>query len=161
PSLDWDVLNIFDKLHRFLPVGFYYKRFHKPRWMWPLFEHVVRHVAGLGKVDTRHASQIDAGIEHLHTDVCVIGGGRAGIQAANEARGTGAHVVLLERMPRLGGRSLVQDAQLASGEESKLLSEPPVTVHFNTTAFGLYEGNLIGACSDNRFLKIRANQIIV
>src|SRR5437870_12222064 len=33
PSLGFDVLRIFDKLDRFLPVGFYYKRFHKPRWL--------------------------------------------------------------------------------------------------------------------------------
>src|SRR5260370_914834 len=51
PSLTFDVLNVFDKLHRFLPVGFYYKRFHKPRWLWPIFEHVVRHIAGLGRID--------------------------------------------------------------------------------------------------------------
>ncbi|HEV3119200.1 MAG TPA: 2Fe-2S iron-sulfur cluster-binding protein, partial [Gemmataceae bacterium] len=161
PSLDWDVLNIFDKLHRFLAVGFYYKRFHKPRWLWPLFEHVVRHVAGLGKVDAQHVPEMDAGIEHLYADVCVIGGGRAGIQAADEASRSGARVVLLERMPRLGGRLLVQDAQLASGKASKVLSEPRVTVHCNTTAFGLYEGNLIGAASDNCFFKIRAKQIVV
>jgi sarcosine oxidase subunit alpha len=161
PSLDWDVLNVFDKLHRFLPVGFYYKRFHKPRWLWPIFEHVVRHVAGLGKVDAHAGHETDAEIEHLHTDVCVIGGGRAGMQAAAEASGSGARVVLLERMPRLGGRSLLNNAQVAADEESKLLSDSRVTVHCNTTAFGLYEGNLIGACSDNRFLKIRAKDIIV
>src|SRR5262249_3567917 len=54
PSLNFDVLNIFDKLHRFLPVGFYYKRFHKPRWLWPIFEHMVRHIAGLGRIDVDH-----------------------------------------------------------------------------------------------------------
>src|SRR5271167_1975447 len=51
PSLDFDVLRIFDTLDRFLPVGFYYKRFHKPRWLWPIFEQVIRHLAGLGRID--------------------------------------------------------------------------------------------------------------
>src|SRR5438874_5432352 len=40
PSLEFDVLRLFDALDRFLPVGFYYKRFHKPRWLWPIFEHL-------------------------------------------------------------------------------------------------------------------------
>src|SRR5437868_8702988 len=33
PSLNFDVLRVFDKVAAFLPVGFYYKRFHKPRWL--------------------------------------------------------------------------------------------------------------------------------
>src|SRR5438105_5497002 len=45
PSLAWDVLRVFDHCARFLPVGFYYKRFHKPRWLWPFYEHVIRRVA--------------------------------------------------------------------------------------------------------------------
>src|SRR5579871_5017585 len=51
PNLRFDALRILDYLHRFLPVGFYYKRFHKPRWLWPIFERVVRHIAGLGHID--------------------------------------------------------------------------------------------------------------
>src|SRR5215470_14249952 len=47
PSLGFDLLRVFDRLSYFLPVGFYYKRFHKPRWVWPLFERVVRRIAGL------------------------------------------------------------------------------------------------------------------
>src|SRR5437870_6500484 len=53
PSLRWDVLRVFDRFDRFLPVGFYYKRFHRPRWIWPLFEHAVRHLAGLGRIDVQ------------------------------------------------------------------------------------------------------------
>src|SRR5262249_52799446 len=36
PSLSFDVLSILDRLYRFMPVGFYYKRMYKPRWAWPL-----------------------------------------------------------------------------------------------------------------------------
>ncbi|MBI4531716.1 MAG: (2Fe-2S)-binding protein, partial [Candidatus Latescibacteria bacterium] len=41
PSLDHDLLSIVDKLDRFLPVGFYYKTFIRPRWMWPVYEWVL------------------------------------------------------------------------------------------------------------------------
>src|SRR5439155_16242422 len=100
PSLDWDVLNIFDKLHRLLPVGFYYKRFHKPRWMWPLFERVVRHIAGLGRIVVQHVPPLDCRVEHLHVDVCVVGGVSTGMGGALEAAEGGASLVLVDGQPR-------------------------------------------------------------
>src|SRR5438270_12492059 len=71
PSLDFDVLRVFDRFARWLPVGFYYKRFHRPRWLWPLFEHTVRHIAGLGTIDVHAAAAADAEVEHLHAEVGV------------------------------------------------------------------------------------------
>ena len=71
PSLRFDVLRVLDWFDRFLPVGFYYKRFHRPRWLWPLFEHAVRHLAGLGRIDVQHVPRVRADVEHLHTEVCV------------------------------------------------------------------------------------------
>src|SRR5205085_5361814 len=163
PSLGFDALRIFDKLHRFLPVGFYYKRFHKPRWLWPIFEHAVRHVAGLGKIDPHTAPQCHTEVEHLHTEICVIGGWPAGMQAALEAGNAGAQVLLLEKLPRLGGHLLVslQDSKNALPAESTLRASPRVRVLCATTAFGLYEGNLVAAYTGNRLLKIRAKQAIV
>ncbi len=67
PSLNFDVLRIFDTLRSFLPVGFYYKRFHKPRWLWPIFERVVRHVAGLGRIDVHTKPETATDVEHLHS----------------------------------------------------------------------------------------------
>ena len=159
PSLNFDVLRIFDKLDALLPVGFYYKSFHKPRWLWPIFEHVVRHIAGLGHVDLKAVPDLDKECEHLHAEVCVIGGGASGIAAANAAAEAGADVLLLERMPMLGGRMLT--------EAIPALSEPPDfkgerrRTMLGTTAFGLYEGNVIGAFHCKGLLKIRAQQIIV
>src|SRR5262245_34833295 len=70
PSLSFDVLRTFDKMDRLLPVGFYYKRFHKPRWLWPIFEHTVRHIAGLGRIDVNRVPDEQGEVEYLHTDVC-------------------------------------------------------------------------------------------
>ena len=64
PSLEFDALRLFDRLDRLLPVGFYYKRFHKPRWIWPIFEHVVRHLAGNGRVNVDALPERDADVEH-------------------------------------------------------------------------------------------------
>src|SRR5439155_14627045 len=160
PSLGFDVLRVFDKLDRFLPVGFYYKRFHKPRWLWPIFEHTVRHIAGLGRIDVHSVPEENAEAEHLHTEVCVIGGGPAGLAAAAEAANAGASVLLFERQPFLGG--WCPEANGPTHEPAKrLTAHPRIDVSCSTHAFGLYEGNLIGAFQGERLLKIRAKQIIV
>jgi sarcosine oxidase subunit alpha len=156
PGLRFDLLRVFDRLSYFLPVGFYYKRFHKPRWLWPLFEHVVRRLAGLGRIDPHARPATDASVEHLHAEVCVIGAGPAGLAAASAAAEAGADVLLLERQPRPGGHLLFDgDPGPAGGLPDG------VRVLLDTTAFGMYEGNLVGAFQGERFLKIRAAQVVV
>jgi sarcosine oxidase subunit alpha len=163
PSLDCDVLRAFDHFDRFLPVGFYYKHFHRPRWLWPVFEHTVRHVAGIGRVDVDARPEHDTEVEHLHAELCVVGGGPAGLSAAASAAEAGAGVLLLERLPLLGGHLLYAGPSLGQAEalRSAVGAHPRVRVLTGATAFGLYEGNLLGAFQGERFLKVRAKQIIV
>jgi sarcosine oxidase subunit alpha len=164
PGLRFDLLRIFDALAYFLPVGFYYKHFHRPRWLWTVFERIVRHIAGLGHIDIKARAVNDCSVEHLHASICVIGAGPAGLAAAAAAVQAGGDVLLLEREPRLGGHLLYE------GDRGSVL-EPLLTVlqqHpdrarllVETTAFGLYEGNLIGAMQKGKLLKVRAEQILV
>ncbi|MBI3463602.1 MAG: (2Fe-2S)-binding protein, partial [Planctomycetes bacterium] len=168
PSADFDVLRIFDKLDRFLSVGFYYKRFHKPRWLWPIFEHTVRHIAGLGRIDVNSVPKIEAEVEHLHTEVCVVGGGPSGLAAADAAARAGASVLMIDRQPRLGRHLLeegfrVQGSGVRDGQQLlvNVQANWRVSVLLNTVVFGLYEGSLLGAFQGNRLLKIRAKQVIV
>ncbi|MCI0464113.1 MAG: FAD-dependent oxidoreductase, partial [Gemmataceae bacterium] len=106
---------------------------------------------------------IAAEVEHLQAEICVVGGGPAGLSAAAAAVQAGAQVLLLERQPRLGGRVLwdghgpdviEQDLQVLHGS-------PRVEVKYGTTVFGVYEGSLLGAFCGDRFLKVRARQVIV
>jgi sarcosine oxidase subunit alpha len=163
PSLEFDLMRTFDRFDRLLPVGFYYKRFHKPRWLWPLFEHTVRHLAGNGRVDVHAMPNLEVDVEHLHAEVCVVGGGPAGLAAAAEAAAAGAQVLLLERLPALGGHLLFAGdaANRAAPLITAVTDQPNVVVRFETTAFGLYEGNLLGAFSGKRLLKIRARHVLV
>ena len=51
PSLDFDVMRATDLFGGpFTPPGFYYKTFIRPRRLWPLYEKVLRHAAGLGRI---------------------------------------------------------------------------------------------------------------
>src|SRR5262249_33227275 len=96
--------------------------------------------------------------------VCVVGGGPAGLAAANAAAEAGADVLLLERQPALGGRLLYEGKRL---EDVPGLRSSPASNQdrrhtlLATTVFGLYEGNLLGAFRGDRLLKVRAKQIIV
>jgi sarcosine oxidase subunit alpha len=162
PSLGFDVLRVIDKFDRRFPVGFYYKQFYKPR-TWRLFESAARRIAGLGVIDVKAGPAIKAEVEHLHTEVCVVGGGPAGLSAAVEAAQAGASVLLMDRQSRLGGHLLFDGIELPEIEPLvvKLTNHPRARVLKNTVAFGLYEGNLLAAFHENRLLKIRAKQIII
>src|SRR5437870_13433026 len=52
PSAERDLLNVTDRLHRFLPVGFYSKTFIRPRFVWGLADQVTRRAPGVGHLPT-------------------------------------------------------------------------------------------------------------
>ena len=175
PSLERDLVSVLDRLDPLLPVGFYYKALHRPKIVWKLAQPVIRRLAGLGALqiadvpDTRYRHQ------HHHAEVAVIGGGPAGLAAALEAASKGARVTLVDDQPGLGGhlrfdnrtyrdipgfpktrgfeiaRSLAQEVQ--SSEGIRVLSP--------ASAFGLYEGDLLGVLSGDHLLKIRAKRIVI
>jgi sarcosine oxidase, subunit alpha len=107
PSLEFDIGVLNNYAARMLPGGFYYKTFMYPRAAWKhLFEPIVRQSAGLGKVP----KDPDADrYEYVYafTDILIVGGGIAGLQAALTAASSGARVMLLEQTPHWGGRAPV------------------------------------------------------
>ena len=177
PSLNHDILSVLDRLDAFLPVGFYYKSFIRPRFLWRLAQPIIRRIAGLGKIDIRSAFSGTDHSEHhnQHTDVAVVGGGPAGISAAIEAARTGAGVTLIDDQPSLGGHlrvdvrayTEVPDHSGMRGFEigSKLAADaeglPNLEVISGATVFGLYEGNLLGVAQDSRLIKLRGKRIII
>jgi len=102
-SLERDLMGFMDKLDWAMPAGFYYRAFYKPYTLWPFFREQIRKVAGLGKVypSSRMKGRFDE--RYVHSEVCVIGGGPAGMSAALAAAGHGLRVSLLEARPWLGG----------------------------------------------------------
>lgn len=50
-SLDRDRGAFLGRFGRFMPVGFYYKAFYRPRGAWRLWEPIIRARAGLGRVN--------------------------------------------------------------------------------------------------------------
>jgi methylglutamate dehydrogenase subunit C len=109
PSLALDALELNDRLARFLPAGFYYKTFMAPKWAWErLYEPLIRRAAGLGRLERRvpaHAAPAET--VHDHTDVLVVGGGVAGLAAAQRLGSCGLRVMLAEQDAVLGGGALL------------------------------------------------------
>ena len=83
-SLKRDWLEVLDRMGNFLPVGFYYRSFFKPRGAWRFWEPIIRRMAGLGTVNTQSKhGYYDK--KYGFFDVVVVGGGQAGMNAAIEA----------------------------------------------------------------------------
>jgi sarcosine oxidase, subunit alpha len=136
-SLDRDLLSITDKIGGpFTPVGFYYRTMIRPRRAWPLYEKLLRNLAGLGRVSEDGAHR-RYDTEHRHVDVLVIGGGRSGRAAAAAAEG---NVLLVDER---GGHA-------ASYE-----------VLAPATALAIYEGGLVPVDAGDVLYRIRADRIVV
>ena len=170
PSLNRDLLSLTQLGSRFMPVGFYYKAFIRPQKLWPLYEHTLRHIAGLGEVDPdTPLGEFDK--QYLHTDVVVVGGGPAGISAALGAAENGAQVLLFDENPALGGHLRYTEPlhSSSSTQASKDLPEllealnqqPNVTVLTDTSVLGWYQDNWLCAVKGTRLFKIRAKSVVV
>lgn len=113
------------KFSKFMPVGFYYRSFYKPKGAWKLWEPLIRKKAGLGILDLNFQPEY-YDKAYLFTDVAIIGAGPAGLQAALTAAELGAKVLLVEQEKILGG-SLNYARLDASGKKAAELKQRLVT----------------------------------
>ncbi len=163
-SLDHDRRQLLGAVGGFLPVGFYYRAFYRPKGAWKFWEPVVRELAGLGKVnrDSRHGYYDK---QYLHADVAVVGGGPAGMTAALRAAAAGLEVILIEENPRLGGA--LAYAHPADGTPScedlvaATGAATGITVLTDATCTGRFADNWLAVVRGNRLYKLRAGQVIV
>jgi len=112
PSLRYDLGQINGLFSRILPAGFYYKTFKWPKPLWEkLYEPLIRRMAGLGRAPDGNDPD---SYEHVNVtcDVLVIGGGVAGLAAAEAASAGGARVILVDENPRLGGLADLSDGEI-------------------------------------------------
>ncbi len=147
---------------RFLPVGFYYRSFFRPRGAWDVFEPLIRKHGGLGRLYPGHAHAPQSDKQYLFCDVAVVGAGPAGLAAAAAAARRGADVLLVECDPALGG-----SARLAGPDPSigALIAEversPNVRILTGATAQGLYADNWLSIETERRLYKVRAVRVVV
>jgi sarcosine oxidase subunit alpha len=184
PSLEFDIGSINNSLSRFFPGGFYYKTFMWPQKFWKsVYEPFIRRAAGLGTAPTGRDPDTYEHI-HVHCDVLVVGGGVAGLAAAEAAAASGARVVLCDENARLGGWADIAGGtidglpqaewtaakaqQLAEAENVHVLTRTTCVGHFHHNFLMLFERvadhdpDLIRrGAPRHRLWKVRAKQVIL
>ncbi len=184
PSLKYDIGAINSKFSRFIPAGFYYKTFMWPKSFWKhVYEPFIRKAAGLGKAPEGRDPDTYEHM-HIHADVIIVGGGIAGLAAAEAAASTGVKVLLCDENPVLGGIADLTAGMIdgecvvdyADAAALRLAALPNVHILTRTTVVGHYHHNylmafervgdhdpaiLASGAPKHRLWKIRANKVVV
>jgi sarcosine oxidase, subunit alpha len=159
PSLDLDAMRSVDLVGGpFTKPGFYYKTFIRPRRLWPLYEKVLRHAAGLGRVrKSQPEREWRTEYRRRHCDVLVVGGGVAGLRAALAAAELGADVVLCDQGAEPGGRLLSEGEHETARELAELARAAGVEVLDNAPALGYFDG-LVAVWRETTLHQVRARR---
>lgn len=161
PSLERDALRVVDVAgSRLTPPGFYYKTFKWPRRMWPLYERLLRNVAGLGRVGAPQAERAwRTDYRRRHADVLVIGGGAAGLRAAQRAAELGADVVLVDDGAAPGGRLLEEGRGGRAATAAAGARAAGVELLADASALGWFDG-LVPVWQGSTLHQVRARQVV-
>ena len=166
-SLEDDKDMLIDRFGRFLPVGFYYRTFIRPRFdRW--WEPLIRRKAGLGKVNlAAHHGYYDK--QYLFHDLVVVGGGPAGMSAAIAAAKSGAQVLLVEENPILGGALTYARFSVEGSHDharrdrliAEVMAHPRIEVMTGAVVNGWFADNYLPIIKGNRLYKSRARQVVL
>ncbi len=155
-----------DKLGALLPVGFYYKAFHKPASLLPRWERLIRATTGLGRVDV-DTPRRPTPKRYLHTDVLVVGAGAAGLSAAITAAQSGARVVLVDENAAPAGSlgyqraGRVTDTKLLDDLLARAATLRNLDLRCGTCAAGYYADFWVPLVSAAGLTKARSRAFIV
>ena len=142
PSARRDFFGIVDKVYRRnLDM---HEKFTRPRPLAWIFNAIARRMAGFGRIpDTRPLRR--PAIRREEVDVLVVGGGPAGLAAAQAAAQAGASVLLVEEADRVGGTLLLHpDGAARAGELVTRLREGGARVLERSVAVGVYLTDGVG-----------------
>ena len=149
PSVNFDLARTLDRTAPLWRAAFYHKTFKWPSWDY--WERWIRRTAGIAKPPReRDPARYDA--VNAHCDLLVVGGGPAGLLAAQVAARAGLTVIVAEQDFECGGRllatnTLINDAPVIVWFASVLGELAPsrnVTLLTATTCFGLYDHGTAG-----------------
>ncbi|MFT4020262.1 MAG: 2Fe-2S iron-sulfur cluster-binding protein [Acinetobacter sp.] len=156
------------KFSKFMPVGFYYRAFFKPKGIWKMWEPIIRKKAGLGVVDLNFKPEY-YDKAYLFTDIAMIGAGPAGLQAALSAAETGAKVLLIEQEKDLGGSLNYARFDIAGKQASELREKLIYAIENNTNITVMkqavcnawFADHYLPVIQGKRMYKVRAKQCLV
>ena len=161
PSLSFDVRSANQTVSRFLSAGFYYKTFMKPQRLWPIYQKILGRFAA-GGVTSQGAEHGYYDKRYIHVDVCVAGGGPAGMSAAIAAAKSGASVLLVEEEYQLGGHLRYGDeAALTTVSELRreVTALKNIEVLTNSAVTGRYDMNWLGVIQRQPGISVKGHQL--
>jgi sarcosine oxidase subunit alpha len=108
------------------------------------------------------------------TEICVIGGGPAGLEAAIAAKELGAEVTIIDDNPILGGQLIKQTHKFFGSKAhycgvrgidiATLLSEKAASMNIevinNATVVGYYDNDTLGILGEDSLLSLRAERYV-
>lgn len=125
---------------------------------------VVRQLSGLGKLPNRPAALLPE-VGRLDVDVCVIGGGPAGLAAASITAKAGRRTVLIDDQLRPGG-SMRADPRVGRARADAYCAETEktgATVLARSTAIGFFpedDGGVLAVSAPDRLYRVYARHWI-
>ncbi|WP_309493459.1 FAD-dependent oxidoreductase [Candidatus Hecatella orcuttiae] len=165
----------------FPSVGGHYKKLVGGPLVWPLARRAIKAMAGFGEFPEPNPTLGKfLPSETWEGDLVVIGGGPAGISAALYGAKLGLKVALVDENSRLGGQLVKQTHRFFGSKEyyagtrgfeigrileKEAASYSNITVLLDTTVFGFYPGNILGAvqkidfCKE-KMVKLRAKRMV-
>ncbi|MBT5155355.1 MAG: FAD-dependent oxidoreductase, partial [Gammaproteobacteria bacterium] len=166
-SLEYDLGAAIGLLARFLPVGFYYKAFYRPKGIWELWANFFRRSAGLGRINPSKQNVLPRTKRYKHVDHLVVGGGYHGMRAALDIAKDGRSVLLVEQDPVLGGSLLYSridpEGVVAGRLARELIGEIETNnnIEVMTTAHcnGWYADHYVPVLQGQNLFKIRASSV--
>ena len=175
PSARHDLFSALQLIAPLIPAGFYYKTFMRPSWS--TYEWIVRKLAGRAHAPTVSGASPTCQSLDWHCDVLVIGGGPAGIAAAQAASQTGSRVVVADMNNEFGGSLLGMNAEInrqpamcwVETSINELMLRDNVILLPNTLVWAYREHNLLTAYQTIRkpgkqidiHWRIRAKQVVL
>ena len=157
---------LLDRLSAFLPVGFYYKTFFRPKWTFACWERLIRRLSGLGSINFA-SPRLRTAKRYDFSEVLVIGAGPAGMSAALAAARGGARVLLVDENQRMGGSltyaigAEARASELLTDLQREIQSHPNIRVCLATAAVGSYADGWIALVDEHKMTKVRAGALIV
>ena len=149
-----------------MPVGFYYKAFHTPRWLFPFYENQMRKVAGLGKINPRSTARATPK-DYSFCDLLGVRAGPSGLAGAIAAADEGAQVILVDEQPRLGGSLTWQWTHDAQARNTllelteKATAHPKIKIRCSTLVAGCYADHWYALVDERRLTKLRTKALLV
>ena len=161
PSLRFDVRAANQLVSRFLSAGFYYKTFMKPQRLWPAYQQILGRFAagGITAADAEHGYYDK---RYIHVDVCVAGGGPAGIAAAVAAARSGASVLLVDEEYDIGGHLRYggeSDLAVLAELRAQVVAHESIEVMTNAAVTGRYDMNWIGVVQRQPGMSVHGQQV--